>query len=148
MRRSIALLAALLGLAAPAHAAGPGDATVVAVIDSGFNPYHWDFSAAHVPASIRDLPLDRPMSEWLDGAPETTDLPLTLDPSDPGARAADLAAQDADVVGAMEDERLYRIPGTKIIGAARFGGGFAGTPSSHGFGTSSAAVGNLHGPCP
>jgi hypothetical protein len=54
---------------------GAGDAVVVAVIDGGFNPYHFDFLAAHMPQAQNadpsdDLPLDADPSTWLPGFPE------------------------------------------------------------------------------
>ncbi len=71
MVRCVALALLALSIAAvPAAAAptkegpAPRDATVVAVIDSGFNPYHHDWAAATTPG---DFPLDRAPQRWLPG---------------------------------------------------------------------------------
>jgi hypothetical protein len=165
--RSIAGLAAALALVlAPAAAAAgpPQDATVIAVIDSGFNPYHWDFSAAHMPQQrdtdpANDLPLDRPADEWLPGFDRSafaslTPLPLTRDDENDTTTAASLHAQDAKAWAGVNrataaEPNGHWIPGTKVIGAMQWGSGVLyGGPSAHGTGTTSSAVGNLHGTCP
>lgn len=141
---------------------GRKDATVVAVIDSSFNPYHWDFAAAKMPQATNadpgdDLPLDRPASEWLPGfsgaAPQPVALSLADD--DPDAtlqalREADSEKWDAFPSSTPAEPQLRFFPHTKVIGAATFvdGGRFVGDESAHGLGTTSAAVGNLHGTCP
>src|SRR5688572_24509596 len=95
----LAATALLLLLAAPATAAAPGtdDVTVVAVIDSGVNPYHWDLSAEHLPQHLdkskkNDLPLGE--GAWLAGVRDAFDsfepLPLTLAPNDGEALATGL----------------------------------------------------------
>jgi hypothetical protein len=38
------------------------DVTVIAVIDSGITPYHWDFLASKMPGASK-LPLDSPPHE-------------------------------------------------------------------------------------
>ncbi|MDQ3958376.1 MAG: S8/S53 family peptidase, partial [Actinomycetota bacterium] len=173
MRRYLAGFAAALVLAtvlvgpAPARSA-PGrpvdrngdDVTVVAVIDAGVTPYHWDYLASKMPPST-DFPLDRPPHEWVRGFPSPPSafnyyepLNLTLEQNDPNVPYAGLRSQDeaewskvkpssADVVN------YYWMPGTKIIGAVGFGiGDIYGPTSSHGTGASSVAVGNIHGSCP
>jgi hypothetical protein len=157
--------------AAPAAAAAPaafseggiGDATVVAVLDTATNPYHFDFRGSMMPQHKdadpgNDLPLDRPFTEWLPGAanaPLASLEPLNLTlPDDPEEKGAGLASSDGklDKIQASEVGKVhaYYIPGTKIIGAASF----ENTPnlyqgdSSHGVGTTSSSVGNLHGTCP
>jgi hypothetical protein len=176
-RRFVAGLAALtLGLPAVvaldrAVAASPtragDDAVVIAVIDSGFAPYHRDFLAsrmpqAKTPSKADDLPLDKAPHTWLKGFPkpsafdEYTPLRLSLtDRAD--AKLADLVTKDKDVwgeVGRSKPSALKYtwIPGTKVIGAMTFGG--SGTPlyatggPEHGMGTSSVSVGNISGTCP
>ena len=138
------------------------DATVIAVIDSSFNPYHWDFSAERMPQATNsdphdNLPLDRPASEWLpgySGAPLTR-FDLTLERRDAATSMDGLRAEDAakwakfptSKTGAV---RLTWFPRTKFIAAATFtpGGTFIGPNDAHGAGTTSAAAGNLHGTCP
>jgi hypothetical protein len=141
---------------------GPRDATVVAVIDSSFNPYHWDFGATRMPQALNDdpgddLPLDRPASEWLPGysGGPLERVDLTLDEQDPKASMADLTDRDAAKWDAFPQStaaapRLAWFPRTKFIAAATFreDGRFVGGNDAHGFGTTSAAVGNLHGTCP
>jgi hypothetical protein len=150
---------------APHVEGGPDDVVVIAVLDSGFNPYHWDFDATRMPqnsdgTTANDLPLDRPADEWLPGFTRgafTTFEPfqLSLDRKDPDTRSADLLAADdkkwAAVKGSSGDTRhAVWFPGTKVIGGMTYGadGSLDGTPDSHGTGTTSSVVGNLHGTCP
>ena len=173
MRRFIAgtlavvTAALLLATGSPVRAArsGPGDdVTVIAVIDSGITPYHWDFSAAKMPQNSdasagNDLPLDRAPHEWLAGFPSPKrfagyePLELTLDDE------KDLPYQPMQVTDRKEWAKVetstkeavnyYWMPGTKVIGAIDFGSdGIYGDTDSHGTGASSVAVGNLHGSCP
>jgi hypothetical protein len=141
---------------------GVGDAVVVAVLDSATNPYHFDFRASKMPQHLdgdpaNDVPLDRPFTEWLPGAAgapldlQRVDLSL---PEDPDETSAALAEADGDKlkIKPSTPDRLHAafFPGTKIIGAASFQkepNMFAGN-GSHGVGTTSSAVGNLHGTCP
>src|SRR5687768_2327845 len=167
--------AALTATAAPARAADPvGDATVIAVIDSGFSPYHQDFLASKMPAEARP-PLGKAPHTWLPGFPKPSafasysPLKLTLTGED------DVDMQelhDADqkqwdtVQESLSTGVHYRyIPGTKVIGALTFGfeGGderaydqvfgaegtiYGSGGTEHGMGSASSAVGNLHGTCP
>jgi hypothetical protein len=161
----LALLALTTGAPAAAHAeGGPEDATVIAVIDSAMNPYHWDFGAERMPqhrnaAPDDDLPLDQPASTWLPGFDPSAftsfeRLDLSLAPDDANARADTLRAQDAAALGKVRrsttsEKRGYWIPGTKVIGAMTWASNaaLAGAVNSHGAGTTSSAVGNLHGTC-
>src|SRR3954470_11271157 len=109
MARSHLLLIAVLALCAvvpaPASAKSVDDATVVAVIDSGMDPHHWDYSAAKMAG---DLPLDRPASEWLDGFPSgAAKLSLTLDDKNAKASLATLRGKDAAKIDAVKPEQLY-----------------------------------------
>ena len=142
---------------------GIGDATVIAVLDFGTNPYHYDFRASKMPQHLdgdpaNDLPLDRPFTEWLPGAEsapvnlERMDLSL---PDDPDEKGAGLAESDGKLDKVKPSEagkpvNAVYFPGTKIIGAASFEDEpniFQGD-TAHGVGTTSSSVGNLHGTCP
>ncbi|MDQ4065184.1 MAG: S8 family peptidase, partial [Actinomycetota bacterium] len=146
--------------------AGPRDATVIAIIDTGLNPYHWDFLAAKMPqhedATARnDLPLDAAPHTWLPNFPDPAKefasydaLDLTLDPENPDRTLAELRATDQKVwdgvqQSAPDEMHYYWMPGTKVIGAMTFATRkIIGSPNSHGVGTTSSAVGNIHGTCP
>lgn len=142
----------------------PRDVTVVAVVDSGINPYHWDFLAAHMPQHQNDdpsdnIPLDQDPADWLQGHPgpdafeSYTRLDLTLTPDDPDAVPDDLYEEDASewekVQSSSGDNvNMHWIPDTKVVGFVNFGGGDAYASSSHGTGVASVSVGNLYGTCP
>jgi hypothetical protein len=150
---------------APAEG-GPQDAVVVAVIDSGFSPYHQDYLASTMPQATdadpgNDLPLDQAPDEWLPGFPDPSAFadyaPLEIDTAgiaDPTGNPATLAAADGEqwstVTRSTSEAVQYRyLPGTKVIGALTFGTGrvLDGT-GAHGMGTASSSVGNLYGTCP
>jgi hypothetical protein len=169
---ALALVAGLSAVALPAAAqdgdatgGGADDAVVIAVVDSGFSPYHLNWRASGMPAGtdpalVEHLEAGDDPATWLPGYRTTPDvastgaIDLTL-PDDPGANVE--ALEDADAVheqlprsrrGAVH---LRRLAGTKIIGAVDFAGGtdgFFGSNTSHGNGTSSVAAGNIHGSCP
>ena len=145
---------------------GIGDATVVAVLDGGINPYHFDFRASQMPQALNadpadDLPLNRPATEWLPGLAGTNPglasfeaMQLTL-PDDPSEQAPALNDADGKLgktkVSAPGQLHAYWMPGTKVIAALNFsdsGSLWNGDTSAHGVGTTSSAVGNLHGTCP
>jgi hypothetical protein len=156
--------AVLTSQAAPqAAGAAAGDATVIAVIDSGFSPYHQDFLAARMPADAK-MPLDKAPHTWLPGFPKPSafagykPLKLTLDPAD-DVKMEDLHKKDKaqwDTVKESDGKKVdYRwIPGTKVIGALTFGDGDNGGTvygtggTEHGMGSASSAVGNTYGTCP
>jgi hypothetical protein len=145
---------------------GPQDAVVVAVIDSGFSPYHQDYLASTMPQAQdvvagNELPLDRPPHEWLPGFPAPSSFagyaPLDLSigaVEDPSASPSALTAQDAaqwNTVKTSTSQAIdYRwIPGTKVIGALAFGTGkVRDVTGAHGMGTASSSTGNLYGTCP
>ncbi|HWC15099.1 MAG TPA: S8/S53 family peptidase [Actinomycetota bacterium] len=144
---------------------GPGDATVVAVIDFNFVPYHWDFLASRMPQQLdkdgsNDLPLTSPPDEWLPGFPSRgalasyEKLDVKLEEKNPDAPLAAIAATEKpkwDKVKQSTSEKVnyYWLPGTKVIGAVDFGGNkILGASDDHGQGTASSSVGNLHGTCP
>ena len=142
---------------------GAADATVVAVLDFGMNPYHFDFRASKMPQHLdgdagNDLPLDRPFTEWLPGAGQAglsslTRMDLTL-PDDPEEEAEGLVESDGKLdklkSSTLAESHAVWFPGTKVIGAMDY----LDTPNlwdgvgAHGVGTTSSSVGNLHGTCP
>lgn len=161
-----------VGAAAPdsAHAddmtssATGGDATVVAVIDSGFSPYHWDFLASQMPQAQdddpgNDLPLDSPPDTWLPGFADTDgfasyrSLELTLEETSERRRIDSLSRTDAELWDSVEEStasavNYHWLPGTKVIGAVTFGGELDGGSGAHGHGSASVSVGNHYGSCP
>lgn len=142
----------------------PRDVTVVAVVDTGLNPYHWDFLSAHMPQHQNDdpaddVPLDQDPGTWLPGHPGSgafdshTRMDLTLEPDDADAVPDELYEADAEQWGKVESSsadtvNMHWIPDTKVIGFVNFGGGDGYSSSSHGTGVASVSVGNLHGSCP
>ncbi|MDP3713463.1 MAG: S8/S53 family peptidase [Mycobacteriales bacterium] len=146
----------------------PGDdAVVIAVIDSGFSPYHLDYRATQMPqaktaSKADDLPLTKAPHTWLKGFPKPGEFEsymatrLTL-PKNPKADMAALQKSDADAWGDLERSTAAALnytwmPGTKVIGAMSFA---SSTPlvygtggPEHGMGTSSVSVGNIYGSCP
>lgn len=88
---------------------GPGDA-VVAVIDTGINPYHVEFR------DTSDRAHEHP-STWLEGFPAGVPaLELTLD----AATYEEAMVADCEVWRSVQRGQLYWIPGTRIVGAASF----------------------------
>ena len=153
------------GLKAGNGEGGAKDATVIAVIDSGMNPYHWDFLASRMPQHQNadtgdDLPLHRPASEWLPGFDagqfkSVNRLDLSIEEQAASTETDVQREADADVWKTVkpskDDERnLVWMPGTKFIGAMTYnaGGALLGANDAHGVGVTSSAAGNLHGTCP
>lgn len=99
---------------------GDGGATVeptgvVALVDTGINPYHVAFRDGS------DRAQQHP-STYLDGYPaDAQRLDLTLD----AASYEDAVAADCATWQGLEEGQLYWIPGTKIVGAIAIGGGGA-----------------------
>lgn len=133
----------------PQESAGVGrgidDVVVVAVIDSGMNPYHWDFLAEKMPqhnnaGSQDDLPLQRDPATWIAGHPgaqafasyEALNLDVVAAAADPQAVPSELHDQDIAEwskiqysEGSSNDAvHMYWIPGTKVIGHVAFGSAF------------------------
>lgn len=110
---------------------------MVAVVDSGINPYHADF---------RDAARTQHPSAYLRGYPASAArLDLTLDaPSYDAAVAADRPRFEA-----VRERDLRWIPGTIIVGA--YVHDAEGTPllddEGHGTASASLAVGREHGAC-
>lgn len=129
--------------------------SVVGVADSGVNPYHLEFSATTYPdPDVLALTANftRHPSEYLAGYPaNSTALPLTLG-------AGYFPAKDKAAFAAVEQGKMYWIPGTKIIGAidadnnAASNAAADATPilddDGHGTGSSSVSTGNRYGYCP
>lgn len=140
-----------LGAASAAETTPLGDA-VVAVVDTGINPYHVEFRDDSPRA------LQHP-STYVPGYPEdAVALPLTLD-----AESYDDAVRaDCDVWATVERGRLYWVPGTRIIGGISFLQTAAPAcnverevlrpqildTSGHGTMTASRAVASSYGACP
>jgi Subtilase family len=153
------------GLKAGNGEGGPRDATVIAVIDSGMNPYHWDFLASRMPQHQNadtgdDLPLHKPASDWLPGFDagqfaSVTRLDLSIE-EHAADTETDLQRQAdektwAAVKPSQDGKRnLVWMPGTKFIGAMTYnaGGALLGANDAHGVGVTSSAAGNVHGTCP
>ncbi|MDQ3740950.1 MAG: S8/S53 family peptidase, partial [Actinomycetota bacterium] len=145
---------------------GAKDATVIAVIDSGVNPYHWDFLASRMPQHRNadtgdDLPLDRPASEWLPGFPRsgqfasTTRMDLSIEEIAADTEMDLQREEDAELWEKVKPSsdgtrHLHWFPGTKIIGALTYNanGTLLGANDDHGVGVTSSAAGNQHGTCP
>lgn len=124
---------------------------VVALLDSGINPYHHDFRLPSNDDMIGVHP-----SEFIEGFPEEAPtFELALDAPD----YESALAQDAGDWEAVQQDTLYTFPGTKIIGgyavnvsANTFGGrildegtGAPLDPPGHGTATASIAAGFIHG---
>ena len=141
------------------------DATVIAVLDFTFAPYHWDFLASKMPQAkdadpSNDLPLDRAPHTWLPGFPSPGNfksydsLDLTLEERNESQPVEALDAADKEKWDAVKQStakklNYYWIPDTKVIGAIDFGGTkIHGPTDSHGTGTASVSAGNIHGTCP
>lgn len=162
----VAAMAALLPAAAGAQDGvdGRDDVTVIAVVDNQFQPQHWNYSAGRMPQHLdddpaNDLPLSQPPDTWVSGF--STDglagygaLPVTIDEERRSRTVASMQTADAEAWKSVKQStsdavNYYWIPGSKVIGAVRFGSGaFQGPNTAHGAGTSSVAAGNIHGTCP
>lgn len=119
---------------------------VVAVVDAGINPYHIDF---RLPAG--DDLHGVPPWEFIDGYPrDAQPIDVSLD-----APTYDEAlARDRVVWDGVQAQRLYFIPGTKIVGAIAQPPGPFETPiledrgPGHGTPATSVAAGMVHGSDP
>lgn len=143
-------------LLAPADIARPF--TVVAVIDSGFSAYHEDFLGAKHPWNVdadpaNDFDFAIDPVHYVAGHPGATPLALTLpthgDEDVDALRLADGAVWSTMLTSTASEPHVYWIPGTKVVGALRFGGStFQSTNGAHGTASASVAAGNVHGSCP
>lgn len=120
---------------------------VVAVVDTGINPYHDEFSAGTYPDTSVSLSIHP--STYIEEYPASaTALNLSLNVS----TYENAVAADASIWNAVPENKLYWIPGTKIIGAYDGGGSIESEGNildENGHGTASAgvAVGNTTGSC-
>src|SRR6266576_3048684 len=106
VRIVIGAAALALGLSGTAQAADG----VVALFDTGINPYHHTFRDTS-PRAYRDP------STYLPGYPKDAEaLNLSLDEPD----YAKAVKKDCEVWKALKPGKLYWIPGTKIVGAISF----------------------------
>ena len=129
--------------------------TVIGVADSGINAYHLEFSAETYPdPEILELTQNftRHPSEYIPGYPENAEaIPITLG-------QGYYPPQDQAVWAAVEKNKVYWIPGTKIIGAFDTGPLACGNcapdahmvldDDGHGSGSASVSAGNRYGYCP
>lgn len=153
----VALVVLAFAPAAPVAAVASGDAfVVIAVVDTGVNPYHTAFRASTYPRNVdadasNNVDFSAHPSSFIPGFPaDAPSIPLTFTaPNYNSAVAADDAVWDS-----LDERKLYWIPGTKIIGAYDGTGTFAAiggtvddfTPildeNGHGTGTASLAAGH------
>ncbi len=143
--------------------ASPG-VVVIAIADSGLNVYHEDFRASTYRdplISALTANFTKHPSTYLTGYPaDAPAIDLTL--TEEYHPAADKVVNSRDgrtTLAEVVEDKLYWIPGTKIVGAYD-SGVFAAVNSSspdavpildedgHGTGSASVAVGNLYGFCP
>ena len=105
------LFVAVLGVSMPASArSADGPTGVVAVIDTGINPYHDAFRDERPIAYVHP-------SKYIEGFPRSAQaLRLTLDEADYWKAFTD----DCDEWEKVKTGKLYWIPGTKIVGAITF----------------------------
>lgn len=142
-----AILIALLASASTTAAApseGAADAkrqrsyTVIAIVDSGINPYHRDFRRAG---------LDVHPASYIEGYPSEAS-PLRLALRAPSFEVA--MKKDASRWSRLRPARLYWLPGTNIIGLIDFGGDDPDRPGydvhGHGTAVASIAAGRFSGP--
>ena len=154
----------------PGSQLGSSPIVVIAINDSGINPYHRDYSAATYPdRSILSATGDftRHPSEYIPGYPADSEaLPVTLGKGFLPAEDCPDGVVTVDTTGAftidgtcagglwnperVEGGKLYWIPGTKIIGARSFGPDAHPIldDNGHGTGASSVSAGNTYGSCP
>ena len=156
----------------PGSQLGSTPFVVIAINDSGINPYHRDYSAATYPdRSILTATegFTRHPSEYLPGYPGDAEaLPVTLGKGYlPAEDCPDIVDEPTTVTATggfrinascagglwnperIEGGKLYWIPGTKIIGA------YSSDPddhpilddNGHGTGASSVSAGNTYGSC-
>lgn len=135
-------------LTADEDASGPNaddETVVVAIVDTGINPYHDAFSQETYPASL-DLTQDP--ATYIEGFPHDAEtLDLSLDDSLTYDQAV---AQDG--WGNVQEDQLYTIPGTKIVGAYDDGGALDSghnvlDEDGHGTRSASVAAANTLGSC-
>jgi hypothetical protein len=132
--------------------------TVIAINDTGINPYHLEFSAATYPdpdvLALTNNFTKHP-SEYINGYPQdATALPVTLGQGYYPERDRPIWTGNTTI----EPGKVYWIPGTKIVGAIDAGGSTGATSgedahpilddNGHGSGSASVSAGNRYGYCP
>ncbi|HEX9891299.1 MAG TPA: S8 family serine peptidase, partial [Actinomycetota bacterium] len=121
---------------------------VIALTDTGINPYHQEYRApefTHHP------------STYIEGYPATAPaVNLSVDLADEAGYDAARTTDDATWAG-LSSNRLYWFPGTRVIGGYSVGAGGAGQgyperrildDTGHGTGTSSVSAGRYYGSNP
>lgn len=137
--------------------------TVLAVNDTGVNPYHVEFSAETYPdPDVLALTKNftRHPSEYIPGYPKDAQaIPMTTGQGYfPAADTKLWSLKSASNPGGLEFGKMYWIPGTKIVGAIQ-PGTFSCTnctagahvildDDGHGSGSTSVSTGNRYGYCP
>lgn len=130
------------------------------VVDGGFSPYHFDFLGHQHPWNLdsdatNNFDAFADPATYITGYPGSTPINITI-PTSPtqevgglrsGADAGEWAKLQASTA---TNVKMYRFPGTKIIGALNFttSSQFYSTNSSHGTRSAASAAGNVHGTCP
>lgn len=144
--------------------------TVIAVVDSSFNPYHYDFVGHQHPWNVdgdlsNDVDFTVDPSTYIDGMPAPSPIAIKIP-----AFATETVSTYRNGVDASEwnkfkystssDPKVNWFPGTKIIGALSFGSSlrvagvtvtaanFYGGNDAHGTRSAASAGGNIHGTCP
>ena len=132
--------------------------TVIAINDSGINPYHLEFSAQTYPdPDVLALTenFTRHPSEYIPGYPaDAQALPITLGQGYYPTQDKPIWTGNTTI----QPSKLYWIPGTKIIGAIDKGALVASNTgedkhpilddNGHGSGSASVSAGNRYGYCP
>ena len=142
----------MLPAASPTAGASPvpkprDPVAVLALNDSGINPYHQAFRDCSARAQCHP-------STYIPGYPRSAKpLRLTLDAPDWGRAAL----ADCKIWDGVKPGKLYWVPGTRIVGAVAFGVPFDSEVCNeplildvhgHGTMTASRAAGAGHGACP
>ncbi len=140
--------------APPPAAARP--VTIVAVVDSGFSPYPYDFVGHQHPWNTdgdanNDFDFTTDPATYIEGYPGAAPIAITV-PTSPGQELGPLVAGDLGAWSGMQssslaDVNLYWFPGTKVIGAVNFGDAFFEGNDAHGTRSAASAAGNIHGSC-
>lgn len=141
--------------------------TVVALIDYGFNPYHYDFVGHQHPWNLdsdpgNDFDAYADPAAYIEGYPGAVPLKLTI-PTSPeqdvsGLAEKDQAEWDKMRYSTLDQANLHWLAGTKVIAALNFEAPsssdlfieapFYGTNSDHGTRSAASLAGNIHGTCP
>lgn len=145
--------------------------TVIAVVDSSFTPYHYDFVGHQHPWNLdanpgNDIDFSVDPSTYIEGMPSPSPINVTI-PTAPTETVStyrtgkDVAEWNKFQYSTPSDAKINWFPGTKIIGALSFAPAptmvgpvrigsqnFYGDNSAHGTRSAASAGGNIHGTCP